>query len=550
VSTATLELREVGFSFGPRTVLAAASVTVAAGEPLAVVGPNGAGKSTLLRLMAGLEQPGSGQLSRNPPDATVALLPQERDRRDDETLRAYLGRRTGVAAAEASLEAASTELAAGAAGADDFYASALERYLSVGGPDLDRRAPAVLAELGLDEALLDQPTTTLSGGELARSALAGILLTQVDVLLLDEPTNDLDAAGLTTIEGFLAARSGGLVVVSHDRAFLEKVAADVLEIDPFTARTKLFGGGFSSYLEERERERAAAKEAFEDYDEQRRSLAEKARREKEWARQGTARATSAKVRREEPDTFVRARWFAGAQSRGAAASRTLRALGRLGEVDDPRDPWQLKLTLQPGSRSGDDVAGLVAAVVQRGTFTLGPVDLDISRGERVAISGPNGSGKSTLLGALLGRVPLVAGRQWVGRSVVLGEIDQARRSFATEDLLTDAFRAATRLDEPDARTLLAKFGLGADEVLRPIGTLSPGERTRVDLALLMARQANLLVLDEPTNHLDLPAIEQLEEALGTYDGTLLLVSHDRRLMERVAISRHLLVEDGRVREQR
>jgi ATPase subunit of ABC transporter with duplicated ATPase domains len=259
-----------------------------------------------------------------------------------------------------------------------------------------------------------------------------------------------------------------------------------------------------------------------------------------------SRATSARARAAEPDKFIRAAGIAGAQSRGAAAARVQRQLGRLEEVDDPRDPWELRLSLAPASRGPDEVAGLAGAVVDRGAFRLGPVDLDVRRGDRVAVTGPNGSGKSTLLAALLGRLPLTSGRSWLGRSVVIGEIDQVRRTFPGDEQLVDAFRAATRQDAADARTLLAKFGLGADDVLRPVSSLSPGERTRADLALLMARGANLLVLDEPTNHLDLAAIEALEQALATYDGALLLVTHDRRLFEAVRTDRAVRVEDGHV----
>jgi ATPase subunit of ABC transporter with duplicated ATPase domains len=453
-----------------------------------------------------------------------------------------------VATADRALAAASDALADGAAAADDVYAAALERWLALGGADLDSRAPVVLDRLGLDESLLDRETTTFSGGQLARCGLAATLLTQVDVLLLDEPTNDLDVDGLAALESFLAGRAGGLVVVSHDRTFLEKVATGVLEIDEFSRRGALFGGGFAAYLEERYRARAAAKAAFEAYDDQRTGLLDRARREKEWARQGTARATSARARTAEPDKNIRAHKVAGAQSRGAAAARVQRQVDRLEEVEDPRDSWQLRLALDPATRGPDEVVGLAAAVVDRGGFRLGPVDLAVRRGERLAVTGANGSGKSTLLAALLGRLPLTSGRSWLGRSVVVGEVDQVRRTFAADGTLVEAFRAATGQDEAEARTLLAKFGLGADDVLRAVGTLSPGERTRADLALLMARRANLLVLDEPTNHLDLAAIEQLEEALGTYDGTLLLVSHDRRLLEQVRTDRHVHVDDGRVTE--
>jgi ATPase subunit of ABC transporter with duplicated ATPase domains len=548
VSAAEVEARAVGFSHGPHTVLAGVTATVGPRSRLAVVGPNGAGKSTLLAVLAGELIPETGTVAVSPPDATRVLLPQERDRRADESLRAYLARRTGVAQAEVAMTGAADALAAGTEGAEDGYAAALDRWLSLGGADLDTRSAVVLERLGLPVPMLDRDTTTLSGGQLARCGLAAVLLTQVDVLLLDEPTNDLDGDGLAALESFLQGRDGGLVVVSHDRAFLERVATAVLEIDEFSREGTVFGGGFAAYLEERERARAAARAAFEAYDDKRSALVDRARRDKEWARQGTARATSARARSAEPDKFIRAADVASAQGRGAAAARTLRELGRLEEVDDPRDPWQLRLSLDPATRGPDDVAGLAAAVVDRGDFRLGPVDLTVHRGDRVALTGPNGSGKSTLLGALLGRLPLSSGRSWLGRSVVVGEVDQVRRTFAADETLVGAFRAATGQDEAEARTLLAKFGLGADDVLRAVGTLSPGERTRADLALLMARGANLLVLDEPTNHLDLMAIEALEDALGTYDGTLVLVTHDRRLLDHVRTERHVHVDAGRVRE--
>jgi ATPase subunit of ABC transporter with duplicated ATPase domains len=195
------------------------------------------------------------------------------------------------------------------------------------------------------------------------------------------------------------------------------------------------------------------------------------------------------------------------------------------------------------------VATLRGAQVKRGDFTFGPVDLQVDWGDRIAVTGPNGAGKSTLLAALLGRLPLDAGHAALGPGVVVGEVDQARRLFHGELPLVDAFGAAVPdLSPADVRTLLAKFGLKAAHVLRPAATLSPGERTRAALALLQGRGVNLLVLDEPTNHLDLPAIEQLESALASYDGTLLLVTHDRRMLDAVATNRRVRVADGRISE--
>jgi ATPase subunit of ABC transporter with duplicated ATPase domains len=215
-------------------------------------------------------------------------------------------------------------------------------------------------------------------------------------------------------------------------------------------------------------------------------------------------------------------------------------------VEKPWQPWELHMRFG-GRRSGDVVARLDGAVVARPGWRLGPVDLEVGWADRIAIAGPNGAGKTTLIGALLGAVPVDAGRAYLGPGVTVGELDQGRHRLTGE--LLSAFTRATGMPTGEARTLLAKFGLGAGEVGRAVATLSPGQRTRASLALLTATDVNCLVLDEPTNHLDLPAIEELEAALDHFDGTLLLVTHDRELLERVAITRWLTVPgDGRVVE--
>jgi ATPase subunit of ABC transporter with duplicated ATPase domains len=252
----------------------------------------------------------------------------------------------------------------------------------------------------------------------------------------------------------------------------------------------------------------------------------------------------------EPDKNIRAHMRATSEKQAAKARITEKRIERLEEVEEPRKEWELRMTIAAAPRAGAVVATLRGAVVRRGDFTLGPVDLQVDWGDRVAITGANGAGKSTLLGALLGRVALDEGTASLGPSVRIGEIDQARGRFLGGERLLDAFSAEVP-DWPtsEVRTLLAKFGLTAEHVLRPAATLSPGERTRAGLALLQARGINVLVLDEPTNHLDLPAIEQLEQALAGYAGTLLLVTHDRRMLEAVHTTRRLVVADGRVREE-
>jgi ATPase subunit of ABC transporter with duplicated ATPase domains len=237
------------------------------------------------------------------------------------------------------------------------------------------------------------------------------------------------------------------------------------------------------------------------------------------------------------------------EKQAAKARQTDRMIERLATVDEPRKEWQLQFTIASAPRSGDVVAVARAATVQRGGFTLGPVDLQLDLRDRVAVTGPNGAGKTTLLGLLLGRTPPSSGLVSIGSGVVVGEVDQARALFEGHEPLVTAFsREVPEWPTADVRTLLAKFGLGSDQVNRTADSLSPGERTRAALALLQAEGVNLLVLDEPTNHLDLPAIEQLEEALDAFDGTVLLVTHDRRMLDTVRLTRRWHVEDGQVTE--
>ncbi|GLY00322.1 MULTISPECIES: ABC-F family ATP-binding cassette domain-containing protein [Actinoplanes] len=541
--SATMIARELAAGHGDRTLFAGLDLVVAPGDVVGLVGVNGAGKTTLLRTLAGLNATESGSVSLSPPTANVGYLPQERERRAGETVRDFLGRRTGVTAAQAAMDAAAEDLARELPGADDRYAATLERWLDLGGADLDERAEQVAGEVGLSVAL-DHPMTALSGGQAARAGMASLLLSRYDVYLLDEPTNDLDLDGLARLETFVAGLRPGVVVVSHDREFLTRTVTKVLELDLAQNQVKLFGGGYASYLEERDRARMHAREQFEEYSGKKEDLLERARMQRGWMDKGVRNA-----RRKAPDNDKIAKNQRGetSEKQAAKARQTEKMIERLDVVEEPRKEWELRMEIAAAPRSGAVVATLRDAVVRRGDFTLGPVTLQIDWADRVAITGANGAGKSTLLAALLGRVDLESGDRHLGSGVVVGEVDQARGLFLGDEPLVRAFGAAVpELSDADVRTLLAKFGLRAAHVLRPAATLSPGERTRSALALLQARGVNLLVLDEPTNHLDLAAIEQLESALSSYTGTLLLVTHDRRMLEAVATDRRLVVSQGRV----
>ncbi|MBO1329679.1 ABC-F family ATP-binding cassette domain-containing protein [Streptomyces sp. VRA16 Mangrove soil] len=541
--TATLVAKNLAAGHGDRSLFAGLDLVVAPGDVIGLVGANGAGKSTLLRLLAGLDTPEEGDLNLSPPTATVGHLPQEPERRPGETIRAFLARRTGVAEAQRVMDEATQGLVDGAPGADDAYAVSLERWLNLGGADLDERAEEVAAQLGLGVGL-DQEMVSLSGGQAARAGLASLLLSRYDVFLLDEPTNDLDLHGLEQLEAFVRGLRAGTVVVSHDREFLTRTVTKVLELDLAQQQINLYGGGYDAYLEERDVARRHAREEYEEYADKKSALEGRAQMQRSWMDKGVKNA-----RRKATDNDKIGRKFRSESSekQAAKARQTQKMIERLDVVEEPRKEWELRMEIAAAPRSGAVVASLRDAELSRGDFHFGPVTLQIDWADRVAITGANGSGKSTLLAALLGRIPLDAGHATLGSGVVVGEVDQARALFHGPETLLDAFGAAVPDTEPaEVRTLLAKFGLKADHVLRPAATLSPGERTRAALALLQGRGVNLLVLDEPTNHLDLPAIEQLESALESYQGTLLLVTHDRRMLNAVTTTRRFEVDAGKV----
>src|SRR6266702_961200 len=541
--SATLIARELAAGHGDRVLFAGLDLVVEPGDVVGLVGVNGAGKSTLLQLLAGLVQPEEGTVRVSPSTANVGYLPQEPDRREGETVHDFLSRRTGVGAAQRAMDETADALGIGAPGADDAYAVALERWLALGGADLDERINGVLADLGLDVGV-SQLMTSLSGGQAARAGMASLLLSRYDIFLLDEPTNDLDLDGLDRLERFVGGLRAGAVLVSHDREFLARTVNRVVELDLAQQQVRTYGGGYGAYLTEREVARRHAREEYEEYAGVRSALQERARTQRNWMEKGVR---NARRKATDNDKFVRKFRAESSEKQAAKARQTERLIERLDEVEEPRKEWDLRMTIAAAPRAGAIVASLRGAAVRRGDFTLGPVDLQIDWADRVAITGANGAGKSTLLGALLGRIPLDDGHAALGPGVLVGEVDQARALFLGDEALLTAFGAEVPSWVPaQTRTLLAKFGLTADHVLRPAASLSPGERTRAALALLQARGVNLLVLDEPTNHLDLPAIEQLEAALASYPGTLLLVTHDRRMLDAVHTTRHVEVVAGRV----
>ena len=489
------------------------SLVVGPGDRIGIVGPNGIGKSTLLRVLAGPRRARHGAVTAPVP---VGYLPQEPEARSGETLRDYLARRTGVGAAEREMDASRP----GSTREPELTRvhEALERYLALGGETSTHargRCSTTSGSAGRDQREL----ASLSGGEAARAALAAILLARFDVFLLDEPTNNLDFAGLDRLERFLDGLAAGVVLVSHDRAFLDRTVTRVVEIEAETRRVHEYAGTWSDYEAARERARAQHQAAFADYvDERDRYTASSPRaayrgtggrrdgrppRHERAAREGGAgEAPSRAARRGRQAVEPVA---AAAPVRDAAADR-LRRRAR-------RRPHRGRL-VRP--RPGRPAPRLRRPPRDRRAKRLRQDDA-YPRADRRAAAHP--------------------GRRRIGHRNRLRRAGSGTRPFAGP-LLDDFARAAAARDHRGTH-VLAKFALGADDVDRDAASLSPGERTRAGLALLAARGVNCLILDEPTNHLDLEAIEELETALTAYEGSLVVVTHDRRFLERLEVTRTL-----------
>lgn len=527
-------------------ILNEVSFVANSGERIGVVGPNGVGKSTLLNVLAGSLRCDQGNVILTPADASIAFVRQELGDGGAASVMDFLAQECGVFQAEDRLARATDKMATAYTDrAGEEYASALEHWECVGAPDFSTRAHAVLAQVGL-EAGRDAPVGALSGGERSRVQLAIALLSLAPILLLDEPTNDLDLDGMSLLENRLMRDDLVVVVVSHDRAFLDRVATAVLELDGHSRQGKLYRMSWREYRVEREKDRVKADAEYMQQRDVERRLKERMRREQEWAERGQRAASAANAK--DGNKLARKRAATGAQTRTGKAREALDR-ARNQQVEKPWTSWELRLSFAEAPRGGDVVVDLRDASWERSGCSLGPLTLQIRTGDRIRVTGANGAGKTTLIRMLLGEEAPRGGEQRLAESARVSVLDQRRmlQARTSESAVAVTMRLGQASNEA-ARSSLAKLGLEKDDAVRPLEQLSPGERTRVALAAFQLRPTNFLVLDEPTNHLDFPAIEQLEQALNAYCGTLLVVSHDREFLESVTFTRTWAVSDGFVRE--
>jgi ATP-binding cassette subfamily F protein 3 len=538
-----LAVNLVSKTLGDHLVLDRVSFTLNRGERIGLVGPNGAGKTTLLSVVAGALPPDGGSVTLES-RATLGYLRQGFADIEEGTLAALLDASLGgLLAAYARLEASAAALTADGPSADaalDGFIAATDAFHDAGGYEKLDELQTMLARFGLGGREPSTPLDRLSGGEKTRAGLAALLASSPDLLLLDEPTNHLDIDALGWLEAFLESYRGGVLIVSHDRAFLDRVATAILELDDTTHIVTRYAGNYSDYFAERARQADAQAEAFQ---RQQRAVARIERDIRAVAAHGQ------KTERETTNDYVRGRAKKVARTAKVRERKLERLLTSEELIDKPERRWGLALDFADAGETGRDVVSLAEVSVRFGErVVLDRIDLLIRSGERVALTGPNGAGKSTLLSVITGARTPDSGTAKLGAAVRIGLYDQEQQIVELGRSPLEQVRSAAAGEESDVRAFLHKFLFTGANVQRPARELSYGERARLALALLVRRGANVLILDEPLNHLDLAARERFEEALTQFEGTVIVVLHDRYAIERIA-TRVLELRDRKLVER-
>jgi ATP-binding cassette subfamily F protein 3 len=528
-----LRLAGVTREIGTFRILDAVDAAIALGDRIGLVGPNGAGKTTLLRLAAGTDEPDRGTVSRKR-NITIGLLAQEAHL--DATFMASPDLRAAVRAGASHLEDMAGELAAlegSGRVTDRRYADLQHRYEILGGYTLDQRVDAALSGLGFTPDEWAKPPTALSGGEQTRAALARLVIADPDLLLLDEPTNHLDLGALEWLEDHLRKRSASLLVASHDRAFLDATVTRIWELRD--RRLTAFRGDYSAYRRQREERDARAVKDADTHAEQiqrERELVQRYRSHRKFSKMHEHEARLERLledRKEAPR--------AGRKLTLPQGSLVGTGPARSGEIVVRAEGLVVGYLPGRGAVDADGHVATEARVVAKAPF------LAAQRGDRIGIVGPNGAGKTTLLRTIAGELPPIDGALSFGNGTQIGYLAQLRRAAIPGETVLDALIATIPVTPGEARSYLARFLFRGDDAFKEVRSLSGGERSRLELALLGIQPSNLLLLDEPTNHLDIPAREAIETFMRESPATLLVVSHDRRLLETVC-DRLWVVDDG------
>lgn len=537
-----LSAKNIDFEYSNTQVLRSTSFSVSEGEKIALVGPNGVGKSTLLKIMGGVLQPTSGNTS-HPKNLNIGYMPQEIDAYQDMTGAVFLSEITGVNKALSDLESATEQYATIQSSASQaLYQEAYERVESLQAYTLTERMAKPLARVGLETAVLDKKISELSGGQKTKLALSAILLSNFDVFLLDEPTNNLDMLGLNILEDFIKKSGSAFVIVSHDRWFIKSACKKIAELLP-SGDIKLYSLGYDEYIQSRRKELESAEQAHENYKEEKKRLEVSARDKAMNARSAANNGGSS----DNDKIGANARKEKAASAHAKAASAIISRLDQLHEPDKPVREIDLNFRFTGTNVKLPLVAANVNdAVVEFDTVKLGPYSLVINTGQKIVIIGPNAGGKSSFIKLLAGVVWPTGGSINISGSMTIGYIDQDFSFSEPDKSVLDNIIRDTDSTISEIYNLLARFNIKKEKADSLPNALSPGQRVRALLAGVVARGANFLILDEPTNHLDIPASNELQSALKEYDGTIVVVTHDRELIEALGNKRIVVIDKGKI----
>jgi len=516
-------------AYGTITVLEDISFSLEKGQKAGLIGYNGTGKTTLLKILAGLIEPDAGEVTVRK-GAVVGYMPQDTSLVSDETIRDYVRRISGMAVLEERMETSP---------------EAMTEYERRDGYTFYHRLDVTLAGFGLSDVSTDRPINSLSSGQKNKVFTAGVLLSDPDILFLDEPTNNLDLPALIWLEDFLMRSDAACIIVSHDRLFLDRIARKIFEIDWRTRTLNITSGRYSDYLVRKEKELVRQWQEHEVQQEEIKRLTEQAREKKQKVLSGSRYMGT------DNDKFLRGFKRDRAGKSGKQAKAIEKRIEQMEIVEKPVGRDVFRIHLQPTKPEGTrdiTLTDVVAGYADDG-FKVGPVSLSISYGSRVVILGLNGTGKTTLLRTISGELPILDGKVSRGNALVVGNLTQEHDNLPREESIKDFLTLRAGIAVQEAYALAVKFGFKAAEIDKKIAALSPGGRARLLFALFSALSANALILDEPTNHLDLEALEALEEAVAHYEGTIVLVSHDRYFLEKFRPTDTFVLSNGKLERQ-
>lgn len=533
-----IKVKNLYKSYGSLTVLSNVSFSLERGQKVALVGGNGTGKTTLLKIVTGIEDADEGTVEIID-NARIGYLPQDTTLFGDKnkTISDYLRAVSGINAIENQLNKLLLKIE------DPInakrYSEIHEKFEQLDGYTFIRRMEIMLTGFGLENVKLSDDLSILSSGQKSKVVLAGILLKGVDLLILDEPTNNLDLPALIWLEDFLKETKAACIIVSHDRKFLDRVAKKIFELNWDSHTLTIVGGSYSDYIKMREKRISRQKE---EYGLQQKEIE---RLQDQVEKKQIAAVRGSHWRGSDNDKYLRG----FKRDRASKSSKTARAIEKrieqMDKIEQPveRDVFEISLKAEKTPGVLDvQVKNVVAGY--SGGFKIGPISFEIRYGDRVCIMGLNGSGKSTLLKTITGQLPILDGKIEIGSGIIIGNMMQEHETLPRDNTSLQFLMSRARLSQQDSYSKLTKFGFQEKQIKSPIGTLSPGERARLLLALFSAQSVNMLVLDEPTNHLDIEALEALEETLESYRGTVLLVSHDRYFLEKTSLDCAYILSAG------